>query len=126
MSDTEIEKREETMMIDERVFCAVCVFSGDLPETDSDAAAEALRAAGYEVYRLPLELKAKLDVEGDDYIEIRRGDRSRDAMEAEANRIVAPFGGAVELGFLSIVEMFAPPPPRRNGNVVSLAGWRKF
>ena len=42
-------------------------------------------------------------------------------MEAEANRIVAPFGGDVELGFESIVEFFMPPPPRRNDNVVRLA-----
>lgn len=28
------------MMIDERVLCSVCVFSGDLLETDSDAAAQ--------------------------------------------------------------------------------------
>jgi hypothetical protein len=121
MSDIEIEKREETMMIDKRVFCSVCVFSGDLPETDSDAAAKALHAAGFEVYRLPPELKAKLEVAGDDFIEIRRDDRSRAAMEAEANRIVEPLGGSVELGFESIVEFFMPPP-RRNGNVVSLVG----
>jgi hypothetical protein len=31
-------------------------------------------------------------------------------------------GGEVESGFLSIVEMFEPPP--RNGNAVSLAGCR--
>jgi hypothetical protein len=99
------------MMIDERVLCSVVVFSGDLPGSDSDAAAEALRAAGFVVFRLPLELKAKLDVEGDDYIEIRRADRSRNKMEAEANRIVAPLGGDVLCGVESIVEVFAPPPP---------------
>jgi hypothetical protein len=114
------------MMIDERVFCSVCVFSGDLPETDSDAAAKALRAAGFEVFRLPLELKAKLDILGDDYIEIRRNDRSRDAMEAEVDRIVEPLGGRVEIGIESILEFFAPPPPpRRDGNVVRLAGRRR-
>jgi hypothetical protein len=31
----------------------LCVFSGGLERTNSDAAAEALRAAGYEVFRLP-------------------------------------------------------------------------
>jgi hypothetical protein len=111
------------MMIDERVLCSVAVFSGDFPGSDSDAAAEALRAAGFVVFRLPLELKSKLDVEGDDFIEIRRNDRSRDAMEAEAESIVKPLGGRVECGVESILEFFAPPaptPPPRNGNVVSL------
>jgi hypothetical protein len=114
------------IMIDERVWCAVCVFSGGLPETDSDAGAEALRAAGYEVYRLPPELKAKLDVEGDDYIEIRRNDRSRTEMEAEADCLIEPFGGRVESGVWSIVEFFTPPPRKSGDNVVSLAGRRKW
>jgi hypothetical protein len=116
------------MLIGEKMHCAVVVFSGDLEKTDSDAAAEALRAAGFVVYRLPPELKAKLDVPGDDFIEIRRADRSRDMMEVEANCIVEPFGGFVELGFESILEFFIPPPPLppgRNSNVVRLAGRRK-
>jgi hypothetical protein len=108
-------------MIDERVFCSVVVFSGDMPGSDSDAAAEALRAAGFEVYRLPPVLKAKLDVPGDDFIEIRRGDDSREEMEVEAECIVEPLGGRVECGVESILEFFMPPPPLPRSNVVSLA-----
>jgi hypothetical protein len=37
---------------------ALCVFSAGDPE----AAAEALLAAGYEVYRLPFELKRALEI----------------------------------------------------------------
>ena len=54
------------------IISALCIFSGDLPETNPDGAAEALRAAGYQVFRLPPELKKPLAVEGDDFIEIRR------------------------------------------------------
>jgi hypothetical protein len=32
---------------------ALCIFSGGLPQTNPDAAAEAVRAAGYQVFRLP-------------------------------------------------------------------------
>ena len=111
-------------------FCAVCVFSGGLPETDSDAAAEALRAAGFVVYRLPPAVKAIVEANGepgDDFIEIRRDDDSRDEMEVEADCIVEPLGGRVELGMESIAEIWAPPPPPpgRNSNVVSFAGRRK-
>jgi hypothetical protein len=35
---------------------ALCIFSGNLPQNNPDAAAEALRAAGYQVFRLPPEL----------------------------------------------------------------------
>jgi hypothetical protein len=111
------------------VFCSVCVFSGDLPGSDSDAAAEAQRAAGFTVFRLPPAVKAALDVEGDDFIEIRRNARSRCSMDAAADLIVEPFGGRVELGMESIAEIWAPdlgaPPPRRDDNVVRLAGRRK-
>ena len=85
--------------------------------TDPDAGAEALRAAGYQVFRLPHELKATLEVEGDDFIEIRReGDNddedARDAMEADVNRILSPFGGEIDCsGFLTIAEMWTPSPP---------------
>ena len=96
---------------------ALCVFSGGLERTDSDAGAEALRAAGYQVFRLPPVLKARLEVEGDDFIEIRReGDNDdedgRDAMEADVNRILSPFGGEIEpFGCVTIAELWTPLPP---------------
>jgi hypothetical protein len=59
---------EETIM----TISALCIFSGNLTKAaDIDAAAEALRAAGYQVFRLPPELNNS-EVEGDDFIEIRR------------------------------------------------------
>jgi hypothetical protein len=78
---------------------ALCIFSGNMPKSDPDAAAEALRAAGYQVFRLPAELN-KSEVEGDDFIEIRRegdaDDAAIDAMWADAQRIVDPFDGGVD------------------------------
>ena len=75
------------------VFSALCVFSGTESETNPDAAAEALRAAGYQVFRLPPELKNS-EVEGDDFLEIRReGDADDDAINAvwaDAQRVVDP------------------------------------
>jgi hypothetical protein len=75
---------------------ALCIFSGDLPENNPDAAAAALRAAGYQVFRPPPELKATCyfeDDDFDDFIEIRRegdaDDDSIDAMRADAERIFA-------------------------------------
>ena len=93
---------------------ALCCFSGGLEETDSDAGAEALRAAGYEVFRLPAALKATLEIEGDDFIEVRGegndDEDSRDAMEADAERIVKPFGGAIDpTGALTIAELWESP-----------------
>ena len=98
---------------------ALCIFSGDLPQINPDAAAEALRAAGYQVFRLPPKLRATLDVEGDDFIEIRReGDANDDAIDAmwtDARRIVDPFGGDVDcVGAASeepFLELTAPPLP---------------
>jgi hypothetical protein len=101
---------------------ALCVFAGGLPNCDSDAAAEALRAAGYEVFRLPRELKATLDIEGDDFVEVRGEGNddadSRDAMEAEVNRIIDPFGGEIEPGFLTIAELWTPPERQDPSNVI--------
>jgi hypothetical protein len=91
------------------IISTLCIFSGGLPETDSDAAAKALRAAGYEIYRLPLELKAKLEVEGDDFIEVRRRARA-DASEtimADVERIVWPFGGYADCTCEAAMEPFA-------------------
>ncbi len=92
---------------------ALCVFSGGLQQTNSDAGGEALRAAGYEVIRLPLELKATLEVEGDDFIEVRRegndDEASRLAMYADLDRILKPFGGGWDgSGCETIAEMWAP------------------
>jgi hypothetical protein len=115
---------------------ALCVFSGGLPRTDSDAGAEALRAAGYEVIRLPLELKATLEVEGNDFIEVRReGNDDRDsrvAMYADLDRILTPFGGGWDgSGCETIAEMWAvdarieasrKPPGRAHLRVVGGRG----
>jgi hypothetical protein len=99
---------------------ALCIFSGNLPRTNPDAAAKALRAAGYQVFRLPPKLRATLDVEGDDFIEIRRegdaNDDAIDAMWADARRIVEPFDGDVDcVGPASeepFLELTASSPPR--------------
>ena len=80
---------------------ALCIFSGDLPQTNPDAAAEALRAAGYKVFRLPPALKKKLEVEGD------ADDDSIDAMRADAERIASPFGGYVDCCGAASIEPFA-------------------
>jgi hypothetical protein len=98
---------------------ALCIFAGDNPKANPDAAAEALRAAGYQVFRLPPELNNS-EVEGDDFIEIRReGDADDDAiraMWADARRIVDPFGGDVDcVGPASeepFLELLAPSDPR--------------
>ena len=98
---------------------ALCIFSGNMPKSDPDAAAEALRAAGYQVFRLPPELNNS-EVEGDDVIEIcRDGDADDDAinaMWADAQRTVDPFGGDVDcVGAASevpFVELLAPSLPR--------------
>jgi hypothetical protein len=90
-------------------------------DPNPDAAVEALRAAGYEVFRLPPELNNS-EVEGDDFIEIRRegdaDDAAIDAMWADARRIVDPFGGDVDcVGPASqepFLELLAPRDPRCN------------
>jgi hypothetical protein len=81
------------------IISALCMFCGNIEGNNPDAAAEALRAAGYQVFRLPPELNNS-EVEGDDFIEIRReGDADDDSintMWADARRIVDPFGGDVD------------------------------
>jgi hypothetical protein len=74
---------------------ALCCFAFNCPTFNPDAAAEALRAAGFKVYRLPPLLKVALEFP-DDFLEIRRDDDSREAMEADAERIVSLFGGAID------------------------------
>jgi hypothetical protein len=92
---------------------ALCIFSGDLPENNPDAAAEALRVAGYQVFRLPPELKAalELEVEGDDFIEVRRkGDIDRGslgAMMTDVERVISPFGGLADCVGAASIEPFA-------------------
>jgi hypothetical protein len=80
--------RKNTMTIS-----ALCIFAGDNPKANPNA------AAGYEVFRLPPELNNS-EVEGDDFIEIRRegdaDDAAIHAMWADARRIVDPFGGDVD------------------------------
>ena len=91
---------------------ALCMFCGNIPGTNPDAAAAALRAAGYQVFRLPPELKAATcEIEGDDFIEIRSegdaDDDAIDAMRADAQRIVAPFEGDVDCVGAASIEPFA-------------------
>jgi hypothetical protein len=93
------------------IISALCMFCGNIPGNNPDGAAEALRAARYEVFRLPPELKAATcEIEGDDFIEIRRegaaDDDAIDAMWADAQRIVAPFEGDVECVGAASEELF--------------------
>ena len=89
---------------------ALCMFCSDLPGSNPDAAAEALRAAGYQVFRLPPELKAATCEEGHDFIEIHReGNDDEDAiaaMWADAQRIVGPFEGDVDCVGAASEELF--------------------
>jgi hypothetical protein len=89
---------------------AWCLFCGNIPGNNPDAAAEALRAAGYQVFRLPPELQdATCEIEGDDFIEIRRegaDDDAINAMWADIDRIVAPFEGDVECVGAASEELF--------------------
>ena len=105
---------------------ALCIFAGDLPQTNPDAAAEALRAAGYQVFRLPPELNNS-EVEGDDFIEIRReGDADDDSIHAmwtDAERIVSPFGGYADCCGAASEELFVEltlPPLTRCAHCIEL------
>jgi hypothetical protein len=85
---------------------ALCIFAGDNPQANPDAAAEALRAAGYQVFRLPPELHNS-KVPGDDFIEVHKeGDADEDAMWADAQRVVDPFGGDVDCVGPASEELF--------------------
>jgi hypothetical protein len=106
---------------------ALCCFSDDLSGTNVDAAAEALREAGYEVIRRPLDLKIEPELEGDDFIEVRGAGNddkdSRDAMEADVNRILSPFGGEIDCtGALTMAELWEPKSGKepKSGNVIWL------
>ena len=82
----------------------MCIFAGDNPQANPDAAAEALRAAGYEVFRLPPAFRDTLYINGDDFVEIRKRDDDDEkdaddlasAIRADTERIVEPFGGDVD------------------------------
>ena len=90
------------------IISALCIFSGDLPENNPDGAAEALTRAGYQIFRLSPEQKARLAVEGDDFIEICRNGNANDdyAMLADAERIVSPFGGMADDCGAASIEPF--------------------
>ena len=96
---------------------ALCCFAEGL-DPNPDAATAALRAAGYQVFRLPAALKATLEIKGDDFIEVRgEGDNdneeSRDAMKADVNRILHPFGGEIDPSYcVTIAELWTPSPDR--------------
>jgi hypothetical protein len=67
------------------ILSALCIFAGANPASNPNAAAEALRAAGYQVFRLAPELNTS-EVEGDDFIEARReGERRRQHRHANRN-----------------------------------------
>ena len=76
------------------------IFAEDYAGTRTAAAAEALRAAGYQAYRLPPALAAQIEIAGDDFIEARiEGDddtESLNAMWADVERVVAPFDADVD------------------------------
>jgi hypothetical protein len=98
---------EENIM----TIAALCGFLGNIEGNDPDAAAEALRGAGYQVFRLPPELKAATcEIEGDDFIEVRRegadDDDAIDAMWADAQRIITPFQGEVDCVGAASEELF--------------------
>jgi hypothetical protein len=83
---------------------ACCVFNGNSLKDDRNAAAAALRAAGYWVGRPKAELQAELEKATHNFfMGVRREDdgsvASLSAMIDDINRIAAPFGGvAVEYG----------------------------
>jgi hypothetical protein len=93
------------------IISALCIFAEDYEGDKANAAAEALRAAGYQVFRLSPEQKARLEIEGDDFIEARRrggDDFASDAMRDDVIRVVGPFGGDVDdVGGPASVEPFA-------------------
>lgn len=99
------------------IISALCIFAEDYEGDNANGAATALSAAGYEVHRLPPALKAALEVEGDDFIEVRRQLAPAEAgvdetiiatwftadekhpinvMWADVEQIVDPFGASVD------------------------------
>jgi hypothetical protein len=81
---------------------ALAVFSGALRDLDVDAAAEDLRKAGYTVHRMPSEFVLRVCHPLDDFIEATfdidayADDKTLDAIRAEVDAIVDPFGGLVD------------------------------
>jgi hypothetical protein len=83
-------------------------FSGDL-DPDVDAATKTLEQAGYQVFRVPKEYRARFDDERDDFIEARitRTEDDIEAVMAEVESIVSRYGGGChECG---LVEPDEPP-----------------
>ena len=79
---------------------ALCVFSGGLDQPTPTLGPRRCARPDTQVFRLPPALKATLEVKGDDFVEVRRegndDEDSRDAMEADVNRILEPFGGEID------------------------------
>jgi hypothetical protein len=102
----------------ERPLRAFVAFSGNLVELDVDAAADALRKAGYRVYRLPGKYTTRLTHPLDDFIEAHTVaddcDKVIDAIMDEVDGIVDPYGGwcvecgPVEPDNVPFAEMFDP------------------
>ena len=93
------------------IISALCIFAEDYEGDKANAAAEALRAAGYQVFRLSPERKARLEIKGDDFIEARRrgvdDQEAWSAMWADVIRVVGPFGGDVDdVGGPASIEPF--------------------
>ena len=62
-------KKVEAMTLHETRFVATIIFSGDL-DPDREAAAEALRKAGYQVTKMPEEFRPQLAHQRDDFLEV--------------------------------------------------------
>ena len=62
-------KKVEAMTLQETRFVATIIFSGDL-DPNPEAAAEALRKAGYQVTKMPEEFRPQLTHPRDDFLEV--------------------------------------------------------
>jgi hypothetical protein len=73
---------------------AYVAFSGDL-DPDVDAAVRTLERAGYHVNRCPKKYLARVDVEGDDFIEVRviGGEDEMGEFMDDVEAIVSEHGG---------------------------------
>jgi hypothetical protein len=68
-------------------------FGGDLPQLNVDAAAEALRKAGYDVHRAPEKYRERYDHPLDDFIEAYIEGDDESAVMDEINALVEAYGG---------------------------------
>ena len=95
---------------------ALIAFAGDDSELDVDRAADELRLAGYEVFRLPAKYGGRLLIPLDDFIEVHvEGPDDTKIIHAvmdEINAIVDPCGGccmecgAIERDHVQFAELF--------------------